>query len=124
MGDKTCSTCSTRQSCSIRCTRQHIHKRSTTSKPSQKHGAQTAQPQAPSPTIPQTKADPVERILTREQEVQQARKAAEEKLAEAKDLESQWQAKQAEMDAALKVSSARLRAITTPLKVPQIIKTG
>jgi len=58
------------------------------------------------PTIPQTKANRTERILTREQEVQQARKAAEEKLAEAKDLESQWQTKQAEMDAALKVSSA------------------
>jgi len=57
------------------------------------------------PNIPQTKANIVERILTREQEVQQARKAAEEKLAEAKDLESQWQAKQAEMDAALKVAT-------------------
>jgi Modifier of rudimentary (Mod(r)) protein len=45
-----------------------------------------------------------ERILTREEEVRQARKAAEGKLAEAKDLEAQWQAKQAEMDAALKVN--------------------
>ena len=47
--------------------------------------------------------DPVERILSRQDEIRQARKAAEEKLAEAKDLEKQWQAKQAEMDQALKV---------------------
>jgi len=44
-----------------------------------------------------------ERILSRQDEIHQARKAAEEKLAEAKDLEKQWQAKQAEMDQALKV---------------------
>jgi len=44
-----------------------------------------------------------ERILTREEEVKQARKTAEEKLAEAKDLEKQWQHKQAEMDQAMKV---------------------
>ena len=41
--------------------------------------------------------------MTREDEVLKARKAAEEKLAEAKELEKQWQAKQAEMDLALKV---------------------
>jgi hypothetical protein len=46
----------------------------------------------------------VERILTREDEVRKARKAAEERLAETKDLEKQWQAKQAEMELALKVS--------------------
>jgi hypothetical protein len=44
-----------------------------------------------------------ERILSRQDEIHQARKAAEDKLAEAKDLEKQWQAKQAEMDQALKV---------------------
>lgn len=46
----------------------------------------------------------VERILTREEEVRKARKAAEEKLAETKELEKQWHAKQAEMDLALKVT--------------------
>ena len=35
--------------------------------------------------------------------MRQARKAAEEKLAEAKELEKQWQSNQAEMDLALKV---------------------
>jgi Modifier of rudimentary (Mod(r)) protein len=45
----------------------------------------------------------VERILTREDEVRQARKLAEEKLSETKELEKQWHAKQAEMDQALKV---------------------
>jgi predicted nucleic acid-binding protein len=44
----------------------------------------------------------VERILTRE-ELRQARQVAEEKLAETKELEKQWQTKQAEMDQALKV---------------------
>ena len=44
-----------------------------------------------------------ERILSREDEIRQARKAAEEKLAEAKELEKQWQTRQAEMDLALKV---------------------
>jgi hypothetical protein len=48
-------------------------------------------------------ANSTERILSRQDEIHQARKAAEEKLAEAKDLEKQWQAKQAEMDQALKV---------------------
>lgn len=47
----------------------------------------------------------LERILTREDEVRQARKLAEEKLAETKELEKQWHAKQAEMDQALKVLS-------------------
>jgi hypothetical protein len=46
----------------------------------------------------------VERILSREEEVRQARKVAEEKLSEAKELEKQWQSKQAEMDQALKVT--------------------
>jgi len=41
--------------------------------------------------------------LTRQDEVQQARKSAEEKLAETKELEKEWHSKQAEMDVALKV---------------------
>ena len=49
-------------------------------------------------------ANSVERILSREEEVKQARKVAEEKLSEAKELEKQWQSKQAEMDQALKVT--------------------
>jgi len=46
--------------------------------------------------------------LTREEEVHQARKTAEEKLSEAKELEKQWYAKQAEMDQALKVIQPKL----------------
>ena len=45
-----------------------------------------------------------ERILSREDELRQARKAAEEKLSEAKELDKQWQTKQIEMDQALKVN--------------------
>jgi hypothetical protein len=53
---------------------------------------------------PPTNTLSVERILTREEEVREARKAAEEKLAETKELEKQWNSKQAEMDLALKVT--------------------
>lgn len=47
--------------------------------------------------------DTVGQILARQEEVRQARKAAGEKLAEAKELEKQWQTIQAEMEQALKV---------------------
>ena len=49
----------------------------------------------------------VERILTREDEIKQARKTTEEKLLETKELEKQWQQKQSEMDQAMKVPTSR-----------------
>src|SRR5271170_2396147 len=69
--------------------------------------------------------DPVERILSRQDEIRQARKAAEEKLAEAKDLEKQWQAKQAEMDQALKVLTlSQMKLMAAILSAGVILKTG
>ena len=55
-----------------------------------------------------------ERILTREDEVKQSRRAAEEKLTEAKDLEKQWQQKQAEMDQVMKVRPQLSYTLTCP----------
>ena len=53
----------------------------------------------------------IERILTRQEEVQAARKSAEEKLLETKAIETEWHLKQTEMDNALKpFSPPALRA--------------
>jgi hypothetical protein len=58
--------------------------------------------------------------LTREDEVRQARNAAEEKLVEAKELEKQWQSKQAEMDQALKVVS-RCQFLTPAILAASVV---
>jgi endonuclease III len=69
--------------------------------------------------------NPAERILSRQDEIHQARKAAEEKLAEAKDLEKQWQAKQAEMDQALKaLTLSRMKLMAAILSAGVIFQTG
>jgi predicted nucleic acid-binding protein len=66
-------------------------------------------------------AKQIERILTREEEIEKARKTAEERLAEAKELEKQWQQKQAEMDQAMKVARLAHIANCSHSRLPHCI---